>query len=138
VREILFRGKDAITLGWAYGDLRHYAIGPYIDTGRFSTPVLQETIGQYTGLKDKAGVRIFEGDVLGFDADVSRGLKYYVKFINGAFWAVSTHKEKDGTEFGDLLEAELRSQADMRHESKEYIFRVIGTIHDTPELLGGK
>ena len=69
------------------------------------------TIGQYTGLKDKNGKKIFEGDIVKFDK------KYYeVKYEMGQFF------------FG----------INMPIAYKRFEIEVIGNIHDNPELLKGK
>jgi hypothetical protein len=74
MREILFRAKTVKNVHWIYGDLFHagtepsdgeFAISYWDDEdGWMNERVQPETIGQFTGLLDKNGKRIFEGDIV--------------------------------------------------------------------------
>ena len=99
MREILFRAKLKNESGWVYGDLVHNAFdGTFkiINTGIaiegcYPFDVNSETVGQFTGLLDKNGAKIFEGD--------KTDLGEIVIFSNGSF---KTTYEGD-TQGGGLL-----------------------------------
>ena len=117
MREILFRSKRTDNGEWVYGDLmhKHYNFDTkatkVIHNNIMNYKVIPETVGQYTGLTDKNGKKIFEGDIVA----MGTGRAYEVKYNNGSFYM-------DGT-------AILIKYVDR--------FEVIGNIHDNPELLKG-
>lgn len=135
MREILFRGKT-YDGKWEQGDLRH---GGYVhndsetyimrsDYALHNIPVDPKTVGQYTGLTDKNGKKIFEGDVVVCTQEINGNFvdKHietgYVEMKHGAF---GLHRKQGYYRpFKDWLE--------------NYEYEVIGNIHDNPELIGGE
>ena len=153
MREILFRGKALCDDEWVEGSL-HIEWGETDKSGNRSrdyrilgmrgecTYVDPTTVGQYTGLKDKNGKRIFEGDVIHFtsqdyfDCD-HRG---YIVFDDGCF-AIKYKTEiarKYGWDSQFHRIGEIEEWQDMGARGTiTYTYEVIGNIHDNPELLKG-
>ena len=128
IREVIFRGKRTDNGKWVKGYLyiTHigaHEIGSYdaeINIERLTFDVIPETVGQYTGLTDKNGVRIFEGDIVSLVKH--DGLIYKVVYVPCRYELVNS---KGVNCFVlDIYKSEN--------------IEVIGNIHDNPELLGGE
>lgn len=140
MREILFRGKSVPRGEWVYGfyaackprlsDSNRCVIQPVDERGvpEVLVNVDPYTVGQYTGLCDKNGKKIFEGDI-----------------VEGAVHSAWSHRiqrcvvayGRDGFEcrhHADGLYSEYFTYRVMFSRSVE----VIGNIHDSPELLKGE
>ena len=133
MREILFRGK-CNEVGKYNG---HWIEGHYgEDEGRneifFSTKIgivgyscEPESIGQYTGLTDKNGKKIFEGDVLKiYEGSEDDGYKISNVYSYGGVLCVDY--ETSEWDFNALA---------FLDSDNVFTFEVIGNIHDNPELL---
>lgn len=126
MRDIKFRakGKNQHINKWAYGYLAdEYYISEKGELGY--TPIRKETIGQYTGLKDKSGKEIYEGDII-FDSFYERKAK--VVFLEGAFWLDYID------DFKEYETIHKRYQLIANYDNKS-VLEVIGNIYDNPELL---
>ena len=139
MREFLFRGQtrrkgqkvwmdgSPVDSNWVEG------YGVCVGTGDFSViyaghpvekfTVYTDTVGQFTGLTDKNGKKIFEGDIC---RNTRTGEIVSVKWHGTMAGFVWSKRKENGSiyDFGELF----------RSYDK---YEVIGNIHDNPELLGG-
>nr|DAR92124.1 MAG TPA: YopX protein [Caudoviricetes sp.] len=143
MREILFRGKEKNSGEWIYGDLRHISDGHggYIlcivdnTNGRNNdvtgVEVVPETVGQYTGLTDKNGVKIFEGDIVkGTAYSATRiGVIVWIDEISSFGVRYVNAPNPTAWENSSILRCVSLGKTD------EFAAEVIGNIHDNPELL---
>lgn len=134
MREYEFRGKDIETGEWYYGCLLCTVENgcKFINVGMINKhndyeDVDPNTVGQYTGIKDKNGKKIFEGDIVSFD-DCSESTEacYGEGFINcgEVFYSAQSLSffisNRQSVDMEDVLYGEIE---------------VIGNIYDNPELL---
>lgn len=137
LREIKFGGKSIYDVEWLYGSLikieeDRYAIIPDLNDIEIGNSIgIYEvdpiTIGQFTGLRDKNGIEIYEGDIIRWRRD---GKLYLVKFYAGMFYA-SVEELNKGVYGGIPLHVLTVNEED------EYKCEVCGNIYDNPELLKG-
>lgn len=137
MREILFRGKRLDNGEWVYGDVQHnYKHEPRcISNYCGSSPVDPSTVGQYTGLKDKNGKRIFVGDIIQAHMENVKIKDFVLEIVfhNGRFCGLH---EKDGERVWMPLADGVKHIPQDKTPYMEWC-EVIGKIHDNPELLGG-
>lgn len=93
MREILFKAKREDTKEWMEGTVFFPESGitvmfPIGSTSWEAEEVDPETVCQYTGLTDKNGRKVFEGDILVYEDDYTSKTKCIVKYINASFQAV--------------------------------------------------
>ncbi len=141
MREILFRGKSIMHGDWVYGYLNQhrgnirydcdcepiadecYYINDWqakIDNGMYGQDykVDPETVGQFTGLTDRNGVKIFEGDIVRYGDTIHR-----VVF-----------EQRNGTAYFGLVYAACETLPFGHYQDLKQI-EVIGNVYDNPELL---
>ena len=142
MREILFRGKDfsgIIGYDWCFGSLdateniidQENPIIIYPDRfgNKIKIRVKSHTVGQYTGLVDLKGKKIFEGDILKDVSDVGEERLYEVYYnedlcafmLDDQYWITPTR---------DWLSNVDKNPTTM-------MLQIVGNIHDNPELLEG-
>ena len=123
MREIIFRGKRKDDGKWVYGFYALFASNKGLKHGIYTGAengcvipyeVDPETVGQFTGLTDKNGKKIFEGDIMQLCSACYPCLVYW----DGKGWAWKQNGK--------------RREIDLTREKMD----IIGNIHDNPELLG--
>lgn len=148
MREIKFRGKtEEMNSWWTYGNLvicdnGDYQIGncPRYGDIYYRNKVFKETVGQYTGLHDKNGKEIYEGDIVEFKDVGEEGYEYkegfdfdniaQVVYENGIY-TLSNFGETDNSHYATNCTDEERLEEVLRNGNCE----VIGNIYENKELL---
>lgn len=155
----LFRGQRVDTKEWVYGYLLPKFDGVYIDlcesfekdgfTSLNVFKVIPETVGLWTTLKDKNGKLIFQNDIVvpvyinplgGYNEnDFDLTNKKIVAFKNGcfgfetetSFYSIDNYIPRKNGEY-------ICNRGNKLIYSDFVMMKVIGNIHENPELLGGK
>ncbi len=122
-REILFRGKLVDSGEWIEGSLWNYLgelkiLSPANVVGY---DVYHDTVGQYTALTDKNGVKIFEGDIVHVHDTMLQCTKPYHEFDGYVDFADGSYRVVCG--------------GVPHYRWIDYDVEVIGNIYDNPELL---
>lgn len=149
MREILFRGKQIDNGEWMYGIPINTHIGTFIvfeENPHFChqygymeidglCKVVSETVGQYTGLTDENGTKIFEGDIVKFDKYI-----YQIIYECGSFALYDEQGEmfsKIGGENDHCFPLMNLYLLFCWEEDCAYDMEIIGNIYDNQELLKG-
>lgn len=141
MREILFRGKRTDNGEWWEGDLMHMGKRFSIRRPKPHDPINYKfyyvdpaTVGQFTGLTDKNGVQIFEGDIVKTHYANAKKADFVelVVFHGGKFCGMAK-LQGGGRIFAPLADGVPHVEQD----KSIYMDRVevIGNIHDNPELI---
>lgn len=133
MREILFRGKD-IEGNWHYGVPLVFTEDYVCITAphTYNKKVEANTMGQYTGLCDKNGKKIFEGDIV--KVITTNG---NTKRISKIGIGICTETQSDIMSMGVYCILENKPFVYPCNEEYKHLVEVIGNIHDNPELLKG-
>lgn len=127
MREILFRAQRVDNNEWVEGSLvttNHLGLRCYIlkDIGGISIQVIPETIGQFTGLINHKGEKVFDGDIVQF-SDEDEKSTHVIKWDDSLYRWYDQRLE-DGASGVDFYEFEAFEDA-----------HIIGNIHQNQELL---
>jgi uncharacterized phage protein (TIGR01671 family) len=171
MREIKFKGKRVDNGEWVYGNLIKFSDMAYIHETTTKNPmhlletfmhkIDPKTVGQYTGLKDKSGIKIYEGDIVKniisvrigtrtetYKRTTNRYAKYEDKECNG-FVVFEDFKYKIKWIANDNYPSyffctkkrdnpTLINEQIIHNIEKNTVVEVIGNIHENPELLEDK
>lgn len=139
MRPIKFRGKRVDTGEWIYGDLltsngTECEISDWDKVDYFRYDVIPETISQFTGLLDKNGKEIYEGDFVEwcfFDCQQREHfLRGNIKWHQGGFILNITENDFENAGYYAISDLSTDTESDVE---------ILGNVHDNPELLkGGK
>lgn len=127
---IKFRGKTVSKQEWVYGfylmnDFGEPTICGLNEAGKFLVEkVIAETVGSFTGLEDRTGKEIYEGDIVRFTRKIGYGWGNDKGDICQVNWFES----------GSYVGWGFREQVPLTKNKANFI-EIIGNIHENPELI---
>lgn len=131
MREIKFRAQGIASNKWLYGDVRHHKddVCIFEQGGTKGEQAKRETVGQFTGLKDKNGKEIYEGDIVKHP------------YIDPIFGDLVETKDGDGVTSQVVFHD---GAFVVKHDTDSFVYldgftrlnsvEVVGNIHDDPKL----
>lgn len=138
MREILFRGKKEYGFGWCYGSYNNGVIttekltvgdidisGSELEECAYTNDffeVYTDTVGQYTGCKDKNGTKIFEGDIIKFNYPDDKE-NYFISEVKCVYGVFEVDDKQDDIYNGSCPIAWINDELELT---------VIGNVHDNP------
>lgn len=143
MREIKFRAKDLNTNDWVYGDLEIHRkdsrrlIHSYNENGDYNRQydVDEDTIGQFTGLRDKNGREIYEGDIVRKTETTYRMTDLgVVRYCNEEAKFVLHVADKYG-EYNFSFVKDFQSQDGHATVPCHNEYEVLGNVYDDKELI---
>lgn len=135
-RIIKFRGKRMDNGEWVYGDLIQADNGEDVSILPIEQKdvtehvlVIPETVGQYTGLKDKEGTEVYEGDVMQFISTECHDYMPEFDHENLKDTPINAVMRWSESAYG------FRLNIQSRFKVIDSLLKVVGNIHNNPELL---
>lgn len=128
MRELKFRAFDTENKTWTFVTLGDLICGACTENGDKPLSGAKQVWEQYTGLKDKNGKEIYEGDVVHYTEKIAPNKSSTYEVYYDQLHAMYALSPVDGKiDVGEFYGYIMRQQ-----------YEVIGNIHENPELLEGK